>query len=221
MGLPVVADASGDVVINVLSPTAIRTASAAAAPDSSMQLWGDGWRTASPTIDLVSTAAIVASAASHSVTIPTGYNDFVLEIEGLTQSSAQALYLRINNSTAAKYSYVYQGGTINSAATFSQRDGGRYQFSGFEIDGDSVGVGTNANFGADITITLHNTQSTTTFKRISSHLNGGFGGAVANTEAVQDLAGTWESTAAITAVNIVPAAAVLLAGKTKLWGKKG
>lgn len=165
---------------------------------------------------VVETGAIAASAAALNITLPSGYNDFTLSLEGVYFNSPGDVYLRVNNSTATAYDYVSVAGSVSSAAAFLARSYGGYRDSSINLNGQFIT--TDLRYGANIDITIRDAHSTTKHKRVEVEVYGGGGSAVTISEYVGTINGVYTNTGDATSLNVVPSLTLFSGGKYKLKG---
>jgi hypothetical protein len=150
-----------------------------------------------PTNTYVALQTQTLGTAASSVTfssIPAGYTDLVLVMNG-TLSTSAAVYCEFNGDTASNYSSTYIQGQSGTAS--SGRDTRLYLF-GFLTSGSGPNTGI-AN--------IQNYSNTTTFKTVLSRAN--------DSSTVNANVGLWRGTpAAINSINLIPTGGTFSIGTT-------
>lgn len=212
-GLPVVYDASGNPVPGYVTPSAIRTAQTAAAPADGTVLGAAGWF--QPPEEVAASAVIVACAAAVSISIPTARERYEIELTGLYANSAQEIFLRFNNSTAAEYQYMGHQITLVSGASSAVQATFERPLIGSNSGISDLNIGI-AGSTVNLTLTLDNPRATGQKDWSIVYRSRQIGTNDLTTKAFY---GRWTNTAAITAVDIVPYACLLMGGKYKVIGR--
>lgn len=166
------------------------------------------------TPQLIGTTILGASAASISITIPSGYNHLQCTYTGRQDSGSGGAFcfVRINGDSGANYTWQGLYGNV-STATSSNAAGA---VSGIRL-GVLPGSGDTANYFGTGAFTLGNVGSAV-FKPLSGH----FQGPITTTNGYAGTyGGIWASTAAITSVALFPNSGNLIAGSSlTIYGLK-
>lgn len=136
-------------------------------------------------------ATITLGASQNSITfssIPSTYRDLYLVITGLNPSAAITT-LRFNGDTGSNYTSVYMAATASTTSTSTLA-------AGTSMSMQANGAG-NSSFVSSLLIHVLDYAATDKHKMVLSHSN-----AKDNASVLEQFAGRWASTAAITSLSL-------------------
>ena len=151
------------------------------------------------TLTPIATNTLTTATASVTFSsLPQGYTDLVVIVNGSITTGNENMLIRFNGDTGSNYSDTSIGGS--GSAAISNRE-----TSVTSIRANSYGSITTAL--SDYKINIMNYSNATTYKTTLSRGNNTGTGTSANV-------GLWRSTAAITSVTLLPSASTFISGTT-------
>lgn len=155
------------------------------------------------TYTLINSTTLTGSASDITFSsIPGTYTDLVLVVASLDNGGGRTR-LRVNGDTGSNYSRTNLCGNGSSAAT--------YRGTNETLFDMSVIAGTSSTNPATLIIHINDYSNTTTYKTILSRYSLASG-------AVEESAGLWRNTAAITSVTYLTQGSLLSGTTARLYG---
>jgi hypothetical protein len=157
---------------------------------------------AGSTYSTIATYTATGSIADYTFSsIPGTYTDLIITGSGITCSSTQTMYMRVNGDTGSNYSFTY----INGNGTSVSGGASSNTSQGFQLGLSLVGM--SATNPAMFNAFINNYANTNTFKACCSRAG------LSNSETESSVS-MWRSTSAITSLTIRPSAGNWQSGTT-------